>query len=102
MFYQGFQQKLDEIKTGLIQRNLSGILLYPNPVFNKFTLNFPGFNSDKVNCIISDLNGRIILSKSLNNISTEFDISFLSPGLYILKIYSENSNFNFTQKIIKK
>ena len=58
---------------------LTNITVYPNPVADHFTLQ----NTGKIsNAVIYDINGRAIAS--YGNVPPDFDVSALSPGLYML------------------
>lgn len=81
-----------------IEKEELGIRLYPNPVDDK--LNFETINSLMINQIeIYDVVGKRVLSTTINNNS--IDISTLTPGVYMVKAYSESGNA-VTKKIIKK
>lgn len=73
--------------------------LAPNPATNNVTLSFANLSS-KVNSIsLFDLTGNVVLNKSNIEIvdkSTEFDVSTLSKGLYIVKIQTDNGVFSKT------
>lgn len=99
---QGFHQPLIEIKTAINQVEFSGLNIFPNPVSDKLTLNFPDAIANKSNCVITDLQGRLYINREIKEISTEFDFSTFSSGIYFLRIISENPLINVSQKIIKK
>ncbi|HLO60529.1 MAG TPA: T9SS type A sorting domain-containing protein [Bacteroidales bacterium] len=54
----------------------------------------------KNNMIIYDLNGKPVLSKSLEKGLNTIDLTFLKAGLYIIHLF--NDSLNFEAKIIKK
>jgi len=75
------------------------ILLYPNPSDGYFKLNLQNMASNKFNFEIYDLIGkRIYQNKNITNQIYDFDFSFLTKGVYIIKIY--NQKFNYSQKLI--
>lgn len=83
---------------------LSNIELYPNPVKDFLTVNFPFEN--KRGCVISifDCLGRMVINDKLkyNNTSfTKINLRNLRSGCYVLKILL-NKDVIYTNKIIKK
>jgi len=65
------------------------LVLYPNPTKETIKIDLPGIPS-KVNYTISDVNGRILLRKEVNNTSElRLDIQHLKTGLYFIKLISE-------------
>ena len=76
----------------------NNIDIYPNPsnsmIFINNTTDMP---LDYVDII--DINGKVL--KSFYNFVTSLDISFLSPGTYFVRIYS-NNQFIYLKQIIKR
>jgi uncharacterized repeat protein (TIGR01451 family) len=60
------------------------LLVYPNPTSNNITIQ--GKEGMNQNFKILDQMGREVISGKLNGISTEVNLSFLSNGMYTLKI----------------
>lgn len=78
--------------TGLLETNANSelIAVYPNPAQGEFTIRF---NSDSNRLIeLTDLSGRLVLSKVSNESSAHITISHLSDGIYYLKITSDQSS----------
>lgn len=71
--------------------------IYPNPVQESFKLNS---ELDIVEVQILDISGHIVKSFSNSEIYSLMNISDLSPGIYMLYIYIENSEV-VTEKLIK-
>ena len=69
-------------------------LIYPNPVADKFRL-----NTNVTNLFVYDLYGKLV--KSENNPPDEIDISFLSDGVYMIRLVDQNLQ-NSIIKILKK
>lgn len=79
---------------GLGDLKISGFSIYPNPT--EGILHIEGENMNTV--VIMDLNGKVILSRSINNqVNTSFDLSSLPAGVFIVKI--EATNRVITEKI---
>lgn len=79
---------------------VDAVKLYPNPVID--VLNLSASNKTNLKKLeVVDINGRIIKSTSLENITNkEINISELNSGLYLINIYS--SEGMTTKKIIKQ
>jgi len=101
-------QDFSLIVTGAEEINLStsnnqsiagNIKIYPNPTsdFLYFISSESNISVDKVE--IYDTIGKRVFASELNNNS--IDISNLTPGVYMVKIYSEDGGY-VTKKIIKK
>jgi hypothetical protein len=66
---------------------------YPNPASNQFSFEINTRNNKTLNLYITDLQGRVVISKSLNlenglNKNT-IETSGLMPGLYVLKLEAD-------------
>ena len=88
---------VDEVLSTVdIQREDLGISIYPNPVINSFKI----LSSLKIEEVeIFNVLGQ---KSSVQNLkSNTIDISTLSKGIYILKVYQENAKVA-TKKFIKK
>ena len=77
-----------------LDESINQPLIYPNPVADKFRL-----NTNVTNLFVYDVYGKLV--KSHNNPSKEIDISFLSDGVYMIRLVDENSQ-NSIIKILKK
>ena len=88
---------VDEVLSTVdIQKEDFGISIYPNPVINSFKILSP-LKIEKVE--IFNVLGQ---KSTVQNVkSNTVDISTLSKGIYILKVYQENAKVA-TKKIIKK
>lgn len=103
---QGFQQVFD---MGTSIENLNDIswsfVLYPNPVRDKLILHFTlEVNTDMV-IEITDVSGRKLLTRNLDNIVGEsesvLDISNFSQGMYLLNAYSRDRKISRTVQFHK-
>jgi hypothetical protein len=66
--------------------------VYPNPVSTE--LHIQGLeNASKLNAILADVNGKILLDQRLNDGESKLDVSSLSPGVYTLTVSSEADEY---------
>lgn len=87
--------------TGIDGDKKSDILIYPNPASGKFKIT-GSFSQNDVNQVeIIDVFGKVVKSfnGNFNDEATEFDLSNLPSGIYLVRISSSNSSF--IQKVIK-
>ncbi len=74
-------------------------LIYPNPVADKVTIK-PEIENAKI--IISDINGSIHLEKDYSSLSGgQADLSFLTPGIYFIKIEGQDNQYKKIVKLVK-
>ena len=103
---QGFQQP-EEGSVGISQSEISSnrFLIYPNPTSGAFTLEFNSENENTVLVKLFNLIGQEEIANTylspagINKIS--FDISHLSPGMYMLEINTKSVIGNSIPIIIK-
>lgn len=72
--------------------------VYPNPTSQMLYVSHPELNSFLIK--ISDLNGKLIYSSSINK-EEPLDISNYSQGMYLVTIENKENNKKNTYKIIK-
>lgn len=76
----------DSISTSATNSRHIHLKLFPNPTFDYLNIQF---NDGKQHLFkIFDMNGRLILSSELRG---KIDLSFLEPGVYIIKTYETNN-----------
>ncbi len=83
------------------EQNFRSIKLYPNPIYDQLTLEFPQATGE-VTISFFDTNGRIFFSKQLNADNDELlivDFNNLPSGIYFYRIAS--GNFAQQGKVIK-
>ena len=68
--------------------NASKFKVYPNPANSLVTIS--AANVDSYNLSVTDLTGKIVMTKSLNGIENTLDISALSTGAYFFNLSSDN------------
>lgn len=67
--------------------------------YNSNEILIQNFTTEKINLNVIDLNGRTIFSEEVDTGINKFSINFLSKGIYIISIISQN--FNKHYKILK-
>jgi hypothetical protein len=84
------------------EEDLSGILVYPNPVEEELTI---FTNNIKIYGItLFAIDGRRVLKQKveLAQLEHKIDLSHLSKGMYVLRLFIEGDNKGKLFKIIKK
>lgn len=81
---------------GLEEENLQ-FQIYPNPVTKNAILSVKGITRE-INCSISDLQGRLLIRKTLKASDNKIEIPELEAGIYLLEIQSEK--FVYRKKLI--
>jgi hypothetical protein len=88
----------DQIDLG----NGQHVRLYPNPVTTDLTIKWQINSGGSLNISITDLQGRpVVTLTDLTEQGATIHLSALSPGYYLLKMYSSESGINKTVKILK-
>jgi hypothetical protein len=86
-----FNKKFN-IKSSLVEKNILDYRIFPNPVNDVMNIRFIGNEEEKINLILFDYLGRVILT--MHDLSTEeihkIDMSNFSKGEYIVKIFLNN------------
>lgn len=62
----------------------NNVILYPNPIHNEAILEIK--NSENSNLEVYDMNGKLVLRKSLNNSKNTINTSNLAKGVYLFKV----------------
>jgi hypothetical protein len=92
-------------KIGGIATQANSFGLYPNPVMNLLNIKYQSQTSQDVIVNILQADGKTIMSKRVRvNVGTnniQMETTGITPGAYIVKIYSQNSS-EAAQRIYKK
>ncbi len=75
------------------------IVMYPNPVKKKLYFDFKGFSVDKIEVL--SLIGSSLFETKISNQDTSLDVSFLSPGMYVIKTTYKDGD-TFISRFIKE
>jgi hypothetical protein len=79
--------------------NNSNIDIYPNPAKEHFTFN--NQTNNRVQLSIINMSGKKIFHELMEKGLTEVQVSFLSPGVYIMKIFTSNKLIDQQKLIVK-
>ncbi len=74
----------------------SDIKVYPNPVTDKLIVT----NARNTRLTLSDLSGKVLISRFAKTDNYVLDVSAISPGIYILKL--DNDKLTASKKIVVK
>jgi hypothetical protein len=65
--------------------------VFPNPVKNWMNLEVQGKIHGTAHIAVMDMSGRVVLTREVDDLTTELDFSHLSNGMYLLR-FSDNEN----------
>lgn len=68
--------------------NATQFKVYPNPASSVVTIS--SANTDSYKLSVTDISGKVVMTKSLNGIENTLDISSLSNGAYFFELSSDN------------
>jgi hypothetical protein len=85
---------------GLTVVNLTAVT-YPNPTKDFIILKITDPTFTNLRYSLFDVNGKAIVSDSITTAITEIQMSHLSQGAYVLKVWQEDKSFE-TFKILKQ
>ncbi len=80
----------------LNELSAGGIVLYPNPSTDMFTLQFPA--QSEVSMTLFDVTGRVVMQRELDGVEHQIDVRNLSTGTY--RIVISNGGVNYVGKVI--
>jgi hypothetical protein len=84
----GVKHGITEIPTGINPLAIESLKVYPNPVKNYLTIDYPNHKIE--NIVIYDVVGNLMMSTKTKE---KIDFSSFAKGVYILKIYEANNGF---------
>lgn len=68
------------------------ISIYPNPTYDKITVDTEGISNASIN--ITDINGKEVINTKLLDAKTVIDLSTQAKGIYFIKIISDKGTYN--------
>lgn len=91
---------------GVKPSKLELVSVYPNPAINTINIGLVTPKADKITFVISDITGKIVISKSVNVISgdsnLQLDIAALAKGTYTVKAVCANGCETAMSKFVKQ
>ena len=76
-------------------------VMYPNPTASELNFEYPTLDSNVFNIIINDMQGRTVVTNTINASNQSMDVTNLSSGLYQVLIMDGNDLVG-TKKLLKK
>jgi hypothetical protein len=101
---QGFHQTTISVSILSEQKDLElSISVFPNPTIDNLTLNIKVGSDARIQYVASfyDINGKILLNKEFEGSQTIISMENLIPGIYFLKVCTNNKELKIF-KIVKK
>lgn len=74
------------------------VIIYPNPAHEKISIRLKGQNKPDFRCEIRSLNGTLLISKESSYPEMEILTTDLSPGVYLVSLFSES--ISMTERVI--
>lgn len=89
---QGFHQPKYEVTTRIdkISKDNFEINIFPNPTSELINLQTKGSVNQKLTYKLIDLQGKLLIEKSVKTTNEQINMSNLSQSIYLLKISTEN------------
>ncbi len=93
--------------TGLayLNKNLVNINIYPNPATNYISVDVDVETYSKVDVVVYDINGRIVASENLGNVSgsqnIRVELNNLNSGNYMVRVMFNNEPVSIEKLIVK-
>ncbi len=87
-----------EVCTGVENCETEDIMLYPNPVHSMLTVEIPSGEAATIE--LYDMFGKLVLTQSAEDTSTDISMANLPAGLYLLQLTFPNGK-QITRKVVK-
>lgn len=83
------------------KKEISQIMIYPNPANDLLMLNWNGVYEDETNAEVLDISGKIVYTEKFPKEKTQtgIDVSGLAEGVYFVRLYSGNSSV-YVEKLV--
>lgn len=79
------------------------ITIYPNPATTQITIEMNSqYRTSNNECRIMNTMGQVVLHSIFDIQHSTFDISFLTPGLYLLQVFDAKGGLVKTEKVVKE
>ena len=81
--------------------NESQLNIFPNPASESFTVDLALTNPEPITIVITDVNGKVMLSKkyeATGNLVTELTLDDAAPGLYFIRV--QGTSVHYSKKLM--
>jgi Secretion system C-terminal sorting domain len=83
------------------------ITVSPNPFMEKIDISISSTSAQNVTIRIADTKGRVVKQHKTavaagTSLLPVYNLSSLAPGIYFVRVQSDNSTISFTQKLVKE
>jgi trimeric autotransporter adhesin len=95
----GAVKEADEQKRQALKGDVTGFHIMPNPAKNSFTIVSSSVSEKMLTSKIIDASGAEVLSQQLTSVTTDIDITSLTPGIYYVRLM-DDINIIKTEKLI--
>jgi hypothetical protein len=83
--------------SSIIENGTDGVSVYPNPTTGIANLDLTGLSGSS-DVMVTDINGRVILSTTVAEGTSTIDLSGNAKGIYIINIV--NGDSKYTNKVV--
>ena len=98
---QGFHQTIISVSViGELKDPDHAIIVFPNPTSEELTLKLKKEDVTGLQYLLFDMNGKLVIQKTLKSPETKVNVNELSEGFYILKVQAGSKKLK-SFKIIK-
>ncbi len=91
--------ELTPLGFGVENNTINEIKVFPSIVKNELCIEQASIN--KLHLVINDVNGKLILSQTINNLKEKIDFTEYNSGMYVVQLF-KNEKLIQTEKIIKE
>jgi hypothetical protein len=74
---------------------------YPNPFGEQLNVGISGIESVNATLSVMDINGRLVMTKEMNQLNTTLDMTDMTYGVYFIR-YKDNEGRTATLKVTKE
>ena len=93
---------IPQVTTGIKQAEvLTGLNAYPNPIADELTIEATTKDNSKLNYILIDALGRVVLTGTIENSKATINTNSLEKGFYSLSITNEKGSSLKAVKLVK-
>ena len=92
--------KLTNLPTGIFEKNINKLKIYPNPTTSVINIQLPT-NQKAKQIALYDMQGRLVLqSNAVNQYPLQLNVAGLTPGIYAVKVICNASSY-YAKVVVK-